>query len=115
MPAVATVAPVDLATAAMATVATADLHRAEATVLVPVHHLGQLAAMAATAELRELLVAPLEQQAQAPEWQEQAAPLELRATEETAGTAEPHPRQRPAQRLAVTAVMAEVPPMETPE
>ena len=114
-PAVATEARAVVPLASTATAVTADLHRTEESPVTLAHLLDQWAVAAATAGLREQLVAPLVQRGQVQEQREPVEPWELKAMVASAVPAEPQPKQRPVQRLAVTVVTVEVPLTEMSE
>jgi len=106
-PAVATEALAVVPLVSTATAATADLHRTEEPPVTLAHLLDQWAVAAATAGLREQLVAPLVQRGQVQDQQEPLEPWELKAMVAGAGPAGPQPKQPPvavapvAQQLAL--------------
>jgi hypothetical protein len=93
VPAVATEARAVVPLASTATAVTADLHRTERPAVTLAHLLEHRAVAAATAGLREQLVAPLGQRGQVQEQREPAEPWELKAMVAEAVTAEPQPKQ----------------------
>jgi hypothetical protein len=93
VPAVATEARAVVPLASTATAVTADLHRTEESPVTLAHLLDQWAVAAATAGLREQLVAPLVQRGQVQEQREPVEPWELKAMVATAVPAGPQPQQ----------------------
>jgi hypothetical protein len=114
VPAVATEARAVVPLASTATAVTVDLHRTEESPVTLERRLEHWAVAAATAGLREQLVAPLEILVQVQEQREPVEPWELKAMVATAVPAGPQPKQLLGLPSVALAVTAEVQLMASP-